>query len=109
MLNELLVNLPFPLHVRLSARELGVDMTPKDWKSLLEVEYSAARPLPLPSPSPTNQSEVRVAEAPPLLGLPQEECQVQQHRHRFRTEFRAYIRGMHHEGFKGKEGFKREV
>eukprot|EP00903_Cladosiphon_okamuranus_P017112 g15765.t2 len=45
------------------ARELGVDMTPADWKSLLEADHSGAHPLP--APSPTNRSESSAsAESP---------------------------------------------
>ncbi|CAN0285413.1 unnamed protein product, partial [Ectocarpus fasciculatus] len=41
------------------ARELGVDMTAMDWKSLLETEQSSGGGgrRPIPSPSPTDQSE----------------------------------------------------
>ncbi|CAN0520481.1 unnamed protein product, partial [Laminaria digitata] len=42
-------------HLVEMARELGVDMTAQDWKSLLEPEPAGSRPIP--SPSPTNQSE----------------------------------------------------
>lgn len=41
-----------------AARELGVDMTSQDWKSLLETDRSRGGVRALPSPSPTNQSEV---------------------------------------------------
>ncbi|CAB1120672.1 unnamed protein product [Ectocarpus sp. CCAP 1310/34] len=42
-----------------SARELGVDMTAMDWKSLLETEQSSGGGggRPIPSTSPTDQSE----------------------------------------------------
>ncbi|CAM9500192.1 unnamed protein product, partial [Ectocarpus sp. 13 AM-2016] len=49
------------------ARELGVDMTAMDWKSLLETEQSSGRGggHPIPSPSPTDQSESSAsAESP---------------------------------------------
>lgn len=41
----------------IAARELGVDMTPQDWKSLLDANHAGGA-RPIPSPSPTNQSEV---------------------------------------------------
>lgn len=41
------------------ARELGVDMTQQDWKSLLNADHTGGGiGRPLPSPSPTNLSEV---------------------------------------------------
>lgn len=51
-----------PSNAFVAARELGVDMTPMDWKSLLEADHSGGHPLP--SPSSTNQSEVSLV--PPL-------------------------------------------